>query len=95
MGLKIYRILLGGLVRYYLKIRKATNELTKEFQDSMDSPVDILNKTFEQKTSPRVDEPKPHDAQENSITDEKLLTYEDEIPTSEESPEAKADDPLG
>ena len=35
-----------------------------------------------------------HGAQENSITDEKLLTYEDEIPTPEESSKAKADDLL-
>lgn len=76
------------------EIRKATYELTKEFQSSMDNPVSILNKAFEQTTSPRVTEHETHGVQENSITDEKLLTYEDEIPTSKESSKAKADDPL-
>jgi|SRR5680860_168466 len=76
------------------EIRKVTKELTKEFLSSMDSPSDILNKVFEQTTSPRVAERVTHAAQENSIADDKLLTYDDEIPTPEESSKAKADDPL-
>jgi len=78
--------------KLFFEIRKATNELTKEFQSSMDGPGNILNKAFEQTTSPRVAKQVTHDAQENSITDEELLTYEDEIPTSEESLKVKEDD---
>ncbi|TGE34441.1 twin-arginine translocase TatA/TatE family subunit [Desulfosporosinus sp. Sb-LF] len=63
------------------EIRKATHELTKEFQSSINLPTDVLNKAFEQTTSSRV--AKPHSPQTvaiNSKADEELLTYEDEIP---------------
>lgn len=80
--------------KIFFEIRKATNELTKEFQSSLGSPVDTLNKAFVQTTSPCVVEQETHGAQENSITDEKLLTYEDEITTSEKSSKTKADNLL-
>ena len=64
-------------------IRKATNELTREFQNSMDTPKNILNKAFEQTTSSRSNEQETHAPQsgaEVSATDEVLLKYEDESP---------------
>ena len=80
------------------EIRNATHELTKEFQSSMDTPVNVLNKAFEQTTSSRVTDKETQgsqsEAQENSITDADLLTYEDEIPATKEPPKANADDPL-
>ena len=81
------------------EIRNATQELTKEFQSSMDTPVNVLNKAFEQTTSSHVSDKEAHapqsEALENSRTDVDLLTYEDEIPATKEPPKAKAKDPLG
>ena len=66
------------------EIRKATQDLTKEFQSSvMDNPVTIINKAFEQTTSPRIAEketPKDESETQKDEIDEDLLTYEDEIP---------------
>lgn len=65
------------------EIRKATHELTKEFQNSMDTPNNILNKAFEQTTSSRSNKqetPAPQSGAEVSATDEVLLKYEDENP---------------
>ncbi|SPF55555.1 conserved hypothetical protein [Candidatus Desulfosporosinus infrequens] len=65
------------------EIRKATHELTKEFQSSFDTPSKVLNKAFEQTTSPRVTNQEtpvlPSEATEIN-TNIDLLTYEDEIP---------------
>jgi len=71
---------IGKLV---FEIRKATNELTKEFQSTIDTPTNIMNKAFEQTTSSRVterDSDIPQSGAENRKSDEELLTYEDEIP---------------
>ena len=65
------------------EIRKATHELTKEFQNSMDTPNDSLNKASNEQSG-AVDRK----------TDEELLTYEDEIPVSEKPSKTKAEDPL-
>lgn len=65
------------------EIRKATNDMTKEFQSSMDTPNNILTKAFEQTTSSRFNEQEKHAPQsgaEVSATDEELLKYEDESP---------------
>ena len=67
------------------EIRKATHELTKEFQTSMDTPANVLNKAFEKTISSPVVEleqktPTPQNGDEDLRPDEKLLTYEDEIP---------------
>lgn len=65
------------------EIRKATHELTKEFQSSMDTPANVLNKAFEQTISSHTAKqgtPAPKNGAEDLRTDEKLLTYEDEIP---------------
>lgn len=66
------------------EIRKATNDLTKEFQNSMDTPNNIMNKAFEQTTSSRNNEQETHAPQSGSevpATDEVLLKYDDESPT--------------
>ena len=65
------------------EIRKATHELTKEFQSSMDTPANVLNKAFEQTISSPASQLEAHPQQngaEKLGSDEKLLTYEDEIP---------------
>ena len=66
------------------EIRKATHELTKEFQSSMDAPANVLNNAYKQTTSPRGVEKETHVTQReegnSTIKDEVLLTYEDEIP---------------
>ncbi len=66
------------------EIRKATNELTKEFQSTLDTPNNMLNKAFEQTTSSRNNEQKSttpqSDTEVSPKTDEVLLKYEDESP---------------
>ncbi|KGK91740.1 TatA [Desulfosporosinus sp. HMP52] len=65
------------------EIRKATNELTKEFQSTIETPANVINKAFEQTTSPRVvekDTVSTSDESEDLKPEEELLTYEDEIP---------------
>ncbi|AFQ43218.1 MULTISPECIES: twin-arginine translocase TatA/TatE family subunit [Desulfosporosinus] len=72
---------LGKLV---FEIRKATNELTKEFQSTIETPANVINKAFEQTTSPRVvekDTESPSaESEDLKSEEEELLTYEDEIP---------------
>lgn len=70
---------IGKLV---FEIRKATNELTKEIQNTIDTPTNIINKAFEQTTSPRVVEKDTtsKSAEEENESEEELLKYEDEIP---------------
>ena len=83
--------------RIVFEIRKATNDLTKEFQNAFDDPVNTLNKAFEQTTSSRVVEPETVTvrSEEEEKPQEELLTYEDETLASTEKPStAKADDPL-
>lgn len=70
---------IGKLV---FEIRKAVNELTKEFQSTIDTPTNIMNKAFEQTTSSRVaekDTDAPQSGAEDPKSDEDLLAYEDEI----------------
>ncbi len=65
------------------EIRKATHELSREFQNSLDTPNNILNKAFEQTTSSRGNEQETHAQQSGtdaSGKDEVLLKYEDESP---------------
>ncbi|HWQ40419.1 MAG TPA: twin-arginine translocase TatA/TatE family subunit [Desulfosporosinus sp.] len=80
------------------EIRKATSELTREFQSSMDTSSNIENKVFTQTTSPRVADEEAHASQsgvqKTITTDEVLLTYEDEILATKEPSKAKVDDPL-
>jgi Sec-independent protein secretion pathway components len=69
------------------EIRKTTQELTNEFQNSlMDNPVNVINKTFEETISPqKVKEENPSSNSETPSEalkdeiEEDLLTYEDEI----------------
>jgi Tat protein translocase TatB subunit len=78
------------------QIRKATNDMAKEFQNSnLDNPVNMLSKAFEQTTSSRVNS--THEEQsgaDDRKTDDELLTYEDEIPATEEPSKTKSEDPL-
>ena len=63
------------------EIRKATNELTKEFQTSMDSPVKVMNSAFEQVTTVHVAKQETASSPKGSDDHpdhEELLTYEDE-----------------
>jgi Tat protein translocase TatB subunit len=81
------------------EIRNATHELTKEFKSSMDTPVNVVNKAFDQTTSSRVTEKETHaqqsEVQENSKADVDLLTYEDETMATKGTSKAKVEDPLG
>ncbi|MDP4126752.1 MAG: twin-arginine translocase TatA/TatE family subunit [Bacillota bacterium] len=67
------------------EIRKATQELTSEFQNSLiDNPVNSINKAFEQTIkTPAVEQGNSaasvSETQKDEI-DEDLLTYDDEIP---------------
>ena len=63
------------------EIRKATTELTKEFQSTIDTPTNIMNKAFEQTTSTPASGQKTNEPQsaDDSKSEEELLTYEDEI----------------
>ena len=78
------------------EIRKATDQLSREFQKStMDNnPVNIINKAFEQTTSP----PNPATKNEQSEaddrkTDAEVLTEKDETPVSEELSKTKPEAP--
>ena len=66
------------------EMRKATHELTKEFQNTMHTPKDMLNKAFEQTTSSRSNEQETHTSQSDpevpAKTDEVLLKYDEESP---------------
>lgn len=65
------------------EIRKVTQELTKEFYNSVDTPNQILNKAFEKTTSSRSNEQETHAPQsgaEVTAIDEVLLKYDDETP---------------
>lgn len=70
------------------EIRKATQELTKEFQNSMDAPKTMMNKAFEQTTSSQSDDKEtqapPSKAVVSLEKDEVLLKYDEE----------SSDDPL-
>jgi Tat protein translocase TatB subunit len=78
------------------QIRKTTNDMAKEFQNSdLNNPVNMLNKVFEQTTTSQVTTThKEQSGADDRKTDDELLTYEDEIPASEEPPKTKSEDPL-
>lgn len=65
------------------EVRKATQELTKEFQNSMDTSKTMMNKAFEQTTSSRGNEQETQAPQSgadvSAIKEEVLLKYDDEI----------------
>ena len=73
-----------ALGKIVFEIRKATSELTKDFQNSIDTPANVLNNAYKQTTSPRSVEKETHVTQReegnSTINDEVLLTYEDETP---------------
>ncbi|MGI6119781.1 MAG: Sec-independent protein translocase subunit TatA/TatB [Desulfosporosinus sp.] len=79
------------------EIRKATDQLSREFQKTaMDSnPVNIINKAFEQTTSP----PNPATKNEQSEaddrkTDEEVSTKKDENSDTEKLSKTKSEAPL-
>ena len=77
------------------EIRKATNEMTKEFQSSiMDDPAKVFNKAFEQTSSPHVTEADDERSGADDRKTEELLTYEDEILVTDEQSKTKTEDPL-
>jgi Tat protein translocase TatB subunit len=80
------------------EIRKATSELTREFQSSINIPSQDVNKVSEPVTSSRVTDEEPHapqsGVQKTIQTDQDLLTYEDEITATKETIKVKVEDPL-
>lgn len=85
---------IGKLV---FEIRKATNELTKEFQSTIDTPTKIMNQAFDQMTSSpsaeKVTAASQSEAEDPKLNEE-LLTYEDEIPNKEVPKDEIPKDPL-
>lgn len=77
------------------EIRKATNEISKEFQRStMDNPMDMVNRTFEQALSTPVTETKKEQSgTDEHRTDEELIQNETEIPIQDKIAKTKAETP--
>ncbi|GAB6153517.1 twin-arginine translocase TatA/TatE family subunit [Desulfosporosinus burensis] len=75
-------VIARSIGKVVFEIRKATLELTKEFQNTIDTPSKIMNKAFEQTTSTRASSQDAHEPEsaETSKSEEELLTYEDESP---------------
>ena len=74
-------VIARSIGKIVFEIRKATNELTKEFQSTIDTPTTIMNKAFEQTTSTPAsgkDANQPQ-SEEDAKPEEELLTYEDEV----------------
>jgi sec-independent protein translocase protein TatB len=79
------------------ELRKATNELTKEFKGSIDSPKTVLNKAFEETTKAMILDPDHQTSskgKDENAGAETLLTYEDEPSPPKELSEIPAKDPL-
>ncbi|MBC2721989.1 twin-arginine translocase TatA/TatE family subunit [Desulfosporosinus sp.] len=75
-------VIARSIGKLIFEIRKATSELTKEFQNTIDTPTSIMNKAFEQTTSSRgveKDKDAPKSEAEDPEADDELLTYEDEV----------------
>jgi sec-independent protein translocase protein TatA len=63
------------------EIRKATQDVTKEIQGSIDTPSKVLNKALDfSERKPETKPSQPSDGVENSGIKEELLTFEDENP---------------
>lgn len=64
------------------EIRKATNEMGKEFKNSMDTPATMMNKAFEQTISTPSKEKETQDPQSGAdvspVKEDVLLRYDDE-----------------
>ena len=75
-------VIARSIGKLFFEVRKATLDLTKEFQSTIDVPTTIMNKAFEQTTSTRAsgqDTLEPQ-SREESKPEEELLTFEDEVP---------------
>ena len=74
-------VIARSIGKVVFEIRKATLELTKEFQNTIDTPSNIMNKAFEQTISTRASTQDTHEPESaETKPEEELLTYEDEIP---------------
>ncbi|WP_407310750.1 twin-arginine translocase TatA/TatE family subunit [Desulfosporosinus sp. SB140] len=63
------------------EIRKATQDVTKEIQGSIDMPSNVLNKALDlTEHLPGAKPPQTPSETEDSQTNEELLTFEDEKP---------------
>lgn len=78
------------------EIKKMTSEATKEFQDALDTPSNIINKALEETNSSKSSNSSNEQSQladHNSKSEVELLTY-DEAENSTELPRQDNDNPL-
>lgn len=77
------------------EIRKATNEISKEFQrSSIDNPINMVNKAFEQAMStPVSDTEKEQGVAAEHRTNEELIQDQTQIPTDHKIIDKKAEAP--
>lgn len=75
-------VIARSIGKVVFEIRKATTELSKEFQSTIDTPSKIMNKAFEDTISTPASSKVKQEPQsaEESKPKEELLTYDDEIP---------------
>lgn len=82
------------------ELRKATGDLTREFQNAMESPVNTMEKAFEQMTKPTAPDVNSSVAKESTSMDDtkqgELLTYdsEDAKPAKDNTGKQGPTDPL-
>lgn len=78
--------------RIVYEIKKMTNEVTKEFQDAVNTPANVMNKAYEEAIKPAFSE---KEAQVHHAPEEELLTY-DKAQDSSTQPEVQTEeqDPL-
>lgn len=75
------------------EIKKMANEATKEFQDAVNTPSNIINKALEESNQSSTSSEPSRAAQNTSEPEEELLTY-DEAESSTEEPPQDTDNPL-
>lgn len=81
--------------RIVFEVKKIVNDMTREFQNAVDTPSNVLEKAFDQtvnkpsaKAESKEQEVNSSDAKENvidtpSTQDDELLSYEEEDPLAE------------
>lgn len=75
------------------EIKKMTSEATKEFQDAVNTPSNIINQALKESNPSDSSHEQSKPAQEDSKSEEELLTY-DEAENPTELPKHDNDNPL-
>ncbi|WP_425800544.1 twin-arginine translocase TatA/TatE family subunit [Desulfitobacterium sp. Sab5] len=79
--------------RIVFEIKKMTGEVTKEFQDAVNTPSNIINQALKESNPSSSSSEQVQSAQNSSESEEELLTY-DEAETSTEPSHQDNDNPL-